>query len=1234
MYSGAAFPASHRRDREMDNKPPSHAKSLENTAGFDLRTMTAKDLERIKSYYYGMISLNDKYIGRMLESLAGLGLAERTVVVATADHGEMLGDHGLLFKAGYMYDEVVHAPLMIRAPGKLPAGRRINALTEAIDIMPTALDLLGIRASARVQGRSLLPVIEGKQAGRQEVHSEFPTTKMIRTADWKLVHYVRAPYGELYNLREDPHELYNLYDDPGHAKVKSEMKSRLADWLVGERGSGAAACPRAESLKMKSRLVLLFCILPGWGLGQKPLSLNGTWEAGLERRYDREIAVPGLATDPSKITGGTLWYRRNVALPAGDWTHATLTLKGARFCPAVYVNGEKMFARAGGMTRVSGELKHPAVKPGGQIQLEIALLPLDRVDAGDASKTPAADLWRTNISSSIWDDVELRFHGGASIQNLFGTADLDHQRVDVKYRLASHGTAVAGLRLEVSIMAQNGRVVGRASKPVTAPSGNIPVAVGKACARWTPETPALYKIKATLQAGGKALDTREVSYGHRDFRIDGLRFKLNGDPYVLRAGTVVWPRWLRDPEAATLAWDETWFLENVVKQLKSRGANTLRFHLGMPPERFLDMCDREGLAVQAEWSFFHGMKGSYESLLEQWRAWFDACLRHPSVILLHAWNETDDPAELDIAFKALDAIAKDYPPLVIGHRDVIHVHKYWWSLFENLGCYYDSYKQFPKPIMVDEFGGNYLDGDANPGAYPTTASAYLRFLGRGHTREERLEHHAVSNARVAEYWRRLGAAGFSPFCILGSREDGNHWYLGPLREGRLKPVWDDLAASWSPVAASLEIWDRNFLPGQKIKAPLHLFNDLPASSAVACTVRIRNRNTGESVSRIEVVERLQPFSNAVKPLELVLPDKEGEWSFEARLEHAPSHVTRPVVSRWDFRTLRPRVSSRLRDLRVAVPAAERELREMLQAVGVAPVTEGSAEAKVLLLSKAAWEKPSVAELEKALRTGKHIVMLDSGPVHLGQGYLKNDQLGPLQGVMVLKDGKRETHALPFGVQARFQEIAEPESHVQPSAVDDGLWRGLPKQATWLWNGLRGGLVAPATGMELTGVKRAAFLESWKERGADPEMIKRGRCHAYELEGYYEFSGNARDQEAIRRLKQKVTFLVEDAPALKLRVNPDALVVEHDLGAGYLGASESAADRIVPLASCGKGLLRTPVFLVDYGPGRGRLLVSQLLTGGRLVPGAGEAGLYGRRYDPAAVQLVLNMIERVLEEKDR
>jgi arylsulfatase len=93
MYEGANFPVSHKREGEMSKKPPGHQKALERSVGFDLRTLTERDLNRIKSYYYGMVSENDKYIGLILNQLQKLGLAGRTIVVFNADHGEMPGDH-------------------------------------------------------------------------------------------------------------------------------------------------------------------------------------------------------------------------------------------------------------------------------------------------------------------------------------------------------------------------------------------------------------------------------------------------------------------------------------------------------------------------------------------------------------------------------------------------------------------------------------------------------------------------------------------------------------------------------------------------------------------------------------------------------------------------------------------------------------------------------------------------------------------------------------------------------------------------------------------------------------------------------------------------------------------------------------------------------------------------------------------------------------------------------------
>ena len=232
MYEGTNFPQSHKMEGEMKHKPPAQQKALEDSVGFDLRTLTEGDLNRIKSYYYGMISENDKYIGLIIDQLPKLGIDDRTLVIFNSDHGEMLGDHGLVFKGSYFYDQVVQTPLIIRAPKRLPAGKRIKTVVEEIDVLPTILDLLNIKIYERIQGRSLLPLVNGTSTFSRAAHSEFPNAKMLRTEHWKLVHYLHAPYGELYNLREDPFELRNLFDDPGAVSARHEMETALADWLI------------------------------------------------------------------------------------------------------------------------------------------------------------------------------------------------------------------------------------------------------------------------------------------------------------------------------------------------------------------------------------------------------------------------------------------------------------------------------------------------------------------------------------------------------------------------------------------------------------------------------------------------------------------------------------------------------------------------------------------------------------------------------------------------------------------------------------------------------------------------------------------------------------------------------------------------------------------------------------------------------------------------------------------
>jgi len=105
----------------------------------------------------------------------------------------------------------------------------------------------------------------------------------------------------------------------------------------------------------------------------------------------------------------------------------------------------------------------------------------------------------------------------------------------------------------------------------------------------------------------------------------------------------------------------------------------------------------------------------------------------------------------------------------------------------------------------------------------------------------------------------------------------------------------------------------------------------------------------------------------------------------------------------------------------------------------------------------------------------------------------------------------------------------------------------------------------------------------------------------------------------------VRFLVEDAPSLAVSVDPEAPIRVVDLAAAYRRSAARPTLAVQALATCGRNLTRTPVLRVRFADRRGSMILSQLLTAGRLAPGFGQPGLYGLRYDPAAAQLVVNML---------
>src|SRR5262249_49943882 len=157
-------------------------------------------------------------VGRMLDALEKTGQRENTIVVFTTDHGEMLGDHGLVAKGCRFYEGAVHVPLLFSWPDRFRSGLVSRGLTELVDIVPTLLDCIGEPVPEHVQGRSLYRIAtrQADPAKHHEfVRSEYHDAQrapnashanMLFDGQWKLVVYHDAGTGELYNLAEDPHE--------------------------------------------------------------------------------------------------------------------------------------------------------------------------------------------------------------------------------------------------------------------------------------------------------------------------------------------------------------------------------------------------------------------------------------------------------------------------------------------------------------------------------------------------------------------------------------------------------------------------------------------------------------------------------------------------------------------------------------------------------------------------------------------------------------------------------------------------------------------------------------------------------------------------------------------------------------------------------------------------------------------------------------------------------------------
>lgn len=246
-YDPADMPLPKYREGELDNKTSyqrlDHEWAHNEPGYFHVAGMTDDDKRQVYAANLAMCELIDDQVGRVLDALEESGQAENTIVIFMSDHGEMLGDHGLYLKGPHFYEEAVHVPLTMRWPGKFEAGLAVDGLVELVDIAPTLLEAAGLDVAERMQGRSLLPLCEGKADStrfRDFVYSEYYNSwahkhaygTMLRTEHEKIVVYHGTDQGELYDLRSDPDEFINLWDAVDHQAQKLRLMKMCFDASV------------------------------------------------------------------------------------------------------------------------------------------------------------------------------------------------------------------------------------------------------------------------------------------------------------------------------------------------------------------------------------------------------------------------------------------------------------------------------------------------------------------------------------------------------------------------------------------------------------------------------------------------------------------------------------------------------------------------------------------------------------------------------------------------------------------------------------------------------------------------------------------------------------------------------------------------------------------------------------------------------------------------------------------
>ena len=242
MYNPADMivPGSHNEDHK--NNPPHFQLTQEEAPDFSefeigwelegthSHLQKPEELQKDIALYYGMVSFTDKYIGKILDKLDELGIRDNTIVVFTSDHGHFLGQHGLIRKGPFHYEDVIKVPMIVSHPNHIAQNEVSETLQSLVDFTPTFLAAADIPIPHYMTGKNQLDVWNGKVESVRsciicENTHEHPTMNLRTYVDerYKITIYNERTYGELFDLQEDPGEINNLWDNKQYQQLKMDL---------------------------------------------------------------------------------------------------------------------------------------------------------------------------------------------------------------------------------------------------------------------------------------------------------------------------------------------------------------------------------------------------------------------------------------------------------------------------------------------------------------------------------------------------------------------------------------------------------------------------------------------------------------------------------------------------------------------------------------------------------------------------------------------------------------------------------------------------------------------------------------------------------------------------------------------------------------------------------------------------------------------------------------------------